>query len=127
MHLRCLVTHSLCGITYNTLHSRLEICLQNRSCKVARIKCSSALSMLCTCNNDKHIHVAMLHKNLNGNMWVGAIAARQACTCAIVPIAFVRDSLCPAPCEQLLHDCALPLPRVTYDPTCMSISTPMCN
>ena len=44
-----------------------------------------------------------------------------------MPIAFVRDNLRPAPWEQLLHDCALPLPRVTYDPTCTasSISLPI--
>jgi hypothetical protein len=37
-------------------------------------------------------------------------------------MAFVRDSLRPTPCEQLLHDCAWRLPRVTYDPTCTKSS-----
>jgi hypothetical protein len=38
---------------------------------------------------------------------------RVSSTWVMALIAFVRDSLRPAPCEQLLQDCELPLPRVT--------------
>lgn len=39
-------------------------------------------------------------------------------TCRMLLLALVRDILRPAPWEQLLQDCALPLPRVMNEPTC---------
>ena len=41
-------------------------------------------------------------------------------TCGMASLALVRDMRRPAPCEQLCHDWAFPLPRVTKLPAAAS-------